>query len=121
MALPTVTPTVAATPYGNDNTQRREILEGTLVLTASGTYATNGVPFTWKFTNAEGGNFIPNFNAVIPSWVELQSIAGNIANTYLYDPVHNTIRIAVNGTELGNTVAIPSDTIGFRAEFPRGY
>jgi hypothetical protein len=121
MALPTVTPTLSGYPAGVDNTQREQVLKGALVLTSGGTYATNGVPFTWNFQNAEGGTFIPDFNTETPSWVDLHSVAGNIANSYLYDPVHGTIRIAVDGTELTNGASIPSDTIGFRAAFPRGF
>jgi hypothetical protein len=120
MAEATATSTVNATPNGVDNTQRHQVLTGKIALSAGGTYATNGIPLPFAFLNAEGGAFIPNFATPVPTWIEIQSLAGLVGQTYLYDPVHGTLRIAVAGVELANNAAIPVDTIGFRAEFNRG-
>jgi hypothetical protein len=104
-----------------DNTQRSQILKGEAALSAGGTYATDGVPFTWSFVSGDtGGVFIPNFNTLTPSWTELQSLAGGTYQ-YLYDPTHGTLRIYQAGVELDNAAAITADTIGFRAEFPRDF
>lgn len=119
MATATAALTVNAYPNGVDNTQRHQILFGLLALNAGGTYATNGVPFTWKFLSAEGGSFIPNFSATSPVWATFVSQAGGTYQ-YLYDPVHGTIRIYQAGVELANAAAITADTIGFRAEFNKG-
>jgi hypothetical protein len=111
--------TVKAPPAGVDNTQRRQIVEGVFSgLPAN--YVANGVAFTWEMVDWNGGAFIPEGSGIGPVWVEIHSLAGNVSNSYLYDPVHGTLRIAVDGTELG-AVAIPADTIGFKAEFARGY
>jgi hypothetical protein len=119
MATATATFTVAAYPNGVDNTQRRQKLTGTVALNVGGLYATNGIPLTWKFLSAEGGSFIPNFSATKPSWAEFLSQAAQ-PSSYVYDPVHNTMRIALANVELEDGDAIPADTIGFEAEFPRG-
>jgi|SRR6185312_6113081 len=110
---------VNAPPAGVDNTQSRQIVQG-VVTGLPANYVANGVPFTWEMQDWQGGAFIPEGSGAPPVWVQFQSLAGNIDNTYLYDPVHGTLRIAVDGTELG-VVAIPADTIGFKAEFARGY
>jgi hypothetical protein len=119
MATAVATLTVNGHPNGVDNTQRREILNGIMALNAGGTYATFGVPFTWKFLTAEGGAFIPNFNTMSPVWAAFLSLVGGTYQ-YLYDPVHGTLRIYQAGVELANAAAITADTIGFRAEFVRG-
>jgi predicted permease len=119
MATATVALTVNAHPYGVDNTQRRQILDGIAALSGGGTYATNGLPFTWSFVNAEGGAFIPNFSTLIPVFAEFFTKAGGLY-VYWYDTVHNTLRISLAGVELANGAAITADTIAFHAEFPRG-
>jgi hypothetical protein len=111
---------VNAPPSGVDNTQRRQIVQG-VISNLPANYTTNGVAFTWAMTDWQGGAFIPEGSGAAPIWTDIESLAGNVGLTYVYDPVHGTLRIAQNGTELGNNVAIPADTIGFKAEFARGY
>jgi hypothetical protein len=124
MATATVKLTVNGYPNGVDNTQRRQILNGIAALLAGGTYLTNGLPFTWTFLSAEGGAFIPNFDATTPVWAEFQSIAGGSTGTapitYLYDTVHGTLRIFIGALEVTTGTAVTADTIAFRAEFVRG-
>jgi hypothetical protein len=104
-----------------DNTQRRQIVQGDAELSADGTYATGGLAVTWEFTDWQGDAFIPEGSGIAPVWAEFQSQAGLVGQTYLYDPATGKLRIAVAGVELGNGDAITADTIGFRAEFARGY
>jgi hypothetical protein len=116
--------TVAAYPNGVDNTQRRQILNGICALSAS-TYPANGVPITWKFLSAEGGQFIPQTSTDVPIpgtpqfYSELGAAADTNQYTYVYDSVHGTLRIFLAGVEFtsGN---VPVDTIAFTAEFVRG-
>ncbi len=91
------------------------------VFTLTPQYLTNGIPLSWVFTSQEsGGSFIPNFSATTPVDAQFYSLAGNVVDTYLWDPVHATLRIAVSGTEVTTATAVPVDTIGFKAEFVKG-
>lgn len=116
MATATVSLTVNGYPNGVDNTQRHEVLYGVAAILAGGDYVTNGLPFTWTFLAAEGGAFIPNFNTMVPGWADFKTTAGS-NQTYLWDEVHQTLRILVAGVEVTNGTAVTADTVGFRAEF----
>jgi hypothetical protein len=121
MAAATATLTVAAYPNGVDNTQRRQILNGTCALSAGGTYVTNGIPTNWNalVDGNGGGRFIPLTTKSQPAQASFFSeVAGGYG--YVYDQTHNTLRIFSGGTELTNGAAITADTIGFRAEYVRG-
>ena len=119
MAEATLTLTVNAEPQGVDNTQRHQVLFGTAALSAGGDYATNGIPCAFSFLNASGKTFLPNFLTPTPVWAVFQSLAGGTYQ-YLYDTVHQTLRIYQAGVELASGAAITADTIGFRFEFLRG-
>jgi hypothetical protein len=119
MATATVKLTVNGYPNGVDNTQRSQVLEGIAALLAGGTYLTNGLPFTWAFLTAEGGTFIPDFSAAAPKWADFKTLAGS-NQTYLWDTVHQTLRILIAGVEVTTGTAVTADTIGFRVEFVKG-
>jgi hypothetical protein len=120
MAQATITLTVSGYPNGVDNTQRHEILFGVAAILAGGTYVTNGIPFVWAFQAAEGGAFIPNFNNMVPVWADFKTLAGS-NQTYEWDTVHQTLRVYIAGVEVTNGTAITADTVGFRAEFNKGF
>ena len=143
MASASSTLRVAPHPYGVDNTQRRQIVYGTCILSPSGTYintsnALSGIPLNWGLmqdgNSASNGAFIPQVGPwtnnvagqVRPQWAEFQSI-GNETTIPGYVYVYNqtptgssTLRIIGSGTELTNNAAITADNIQFRAEFIRG-
>lgn len=113
--------TVNAPPQGVDNTQRRQIVNGKIT-NLPANYTTNGIAINFAaLVDWIGGAFLPEGSGVIVGSPRIFSQAGNVGLTYAYDPVHGTLRIAQNGTELGNGVAIPADTIGFEVEFARNY
>ncbi len=128
MAAATATLTVNAYPYGEDNTQRRQILHGTVALSSGGTYVTNGIPLNWStlvdgnFPPSAGKEFIPNFGSgqTKPQDAFFYSTTLAAPNyAYTYDKVNNSLRIVAGGTEL-TTAAVPTpDTIAFEAEFIR--
>lgn len=123
MATAVATLTVYVHPNGVDNTQRRTVYNGTCGLSASGTYVTNGIPTPWiTMQSASGGAITPAFGpqTTQPIIAWFQSNIGG-ALTYGWDSVHNTLRIFSAGVELTNGAAIATDTIGFEAEFARGY
>ncbi len=111
---------LTANPYPNgyDNTQKHQVVFGTLAF--SGSYPTNGYPISW-------GQLTDVLQVVpTPVFVIFQSQDGvNAAaayQTYVYDYVHNTLRIFVQVTSTGVVEAsgTPSaDVVVFRAEFVR--
>lgn len=129
-------------PYGVDNTQRRQVVYGTCILSPSGTYINNsnsssGIPLNWgNMQDANFGNL--SFAPQVGPWTN--NVAGqlepdvayffSIGNeatipgyTYVYNKPttgSTTIRIMNGTTELANNAAITSDNIGFCAEFIRG-
>ena len=121
-------------PYGVDNTQRRQIVYGTCILSPSGTYSTLGVPLDWR--NMQDGNFNNNPKFVpqvgpattlgAPAWVEFTSIGNETTQpgyVYTYSKPttgSTTLRISSGGTELTGGASITADNIVFRAEFIRG-
>jgi len=122
MAASTATTTINAYPLGVDNTQRRQIIDGTVAISPSpGTYVTNGLPIS--FTNEQ-----LKVVSTKPAAVSFSGLAGYV---YVYDYTHATIRIFETGNattgvplqELANALAMPAgvsgDTITFHAEFPR--
>jgi len=122
MATATATLTEKPAPYNRDETQRREIFYGNCALSVGGTYATNGIPLNWQFVSAIGGAALRLSTATQPSECSFFSRLVGIYQ-YTFDETHNTLRITslATGAELANGAAITADTIGFRAEFLRGY
>lgn len=125
MATATATLTVNPWPKGLDNTQHRAIVYGICALSAGGTYATNGIALNWgKLLN---GNFPGDTtHYIVGQWGPTQtqpqvafffSTTAATGYSYIYDTVHNTLRIFNGGTELTNGAAITADTIAFEAEF----
>src|ERR1700749_929595 len=121
MAAATSKLVVNAFPQGVDNTQRQQVVYGTIQLSASGTYSTNGVPITWVFFNPDGSSFVPAISAQTndPIVAYFTSALGGVQasgggtglQSYIYDSVHNTLRIYGGSTELTNAGAITVDTI----------
>lgn len=120
MAQAVATLTVSPHPFGVDNTQHRQILNGICGLTAGGTYVTLGIPLPW-ITMVDGvGRFMPQSTATQPFLAFFFSQLGS-GYGYVFDTVHNTLRIFNGGNELVNAAAIVADTIGFEAEYIRGF
>jgi hypothetical protein len=112
-----------AYPNGRDNTQRSDVHSG--VCTLTGTYTTNGIPIgnasgAWSIVGTYGNTEITASQNNVPrtgtAW--FYSLGGTTV-IYLYDYVHFTLRIIVNGTELTNAATLPTDTVGFTVEFNR--
>lgn len=131
MANATATLTVKAYPYGVDNTQRRQILNGTCVLLSGGTYVTGGIPVAWDaLKNGEfaSGTFQQQTGPwdVNPLKAEFFSVGGGETTippyAYIYDSTNVTLRImdTSTGLELASAAAITADTIQFEATFLRG-
>lgn len=82
-------------------------------------YATNGIPINWvPMQDASGRFYLTETNQSVPttgSPTFISQIGSGVV--YNYDPVHNTIRVVVGGTELVATTAVPLDTITFNADF----
>jgi hypothetical protein len=120
--------TINAFPLGVDNTQAQQVLYGTVTIT--GTYVTNGVPVNWNaMKNPDGSTFQPSIGPSTndPIVVYFSSSIGGVQTvtppglqSYIYDSVHNSIRIYGGSTELANAAAITADTIVFEAHFARG-
>lgn len=87
------------------------------------TYTTGGIPLLYTFTNPLNGNVqIPDLGSgAVPSWIEFQSLAGSALN-YKVNTIGTTplLLIFTGITQISDATAITADTIGFRAEFPRG-
>ncbi len=123
-------------PFGVDNTQMRQKIYGTCILSPSGTYintsnASSGIPLNW-WTMQDGnfGNqptFLPTVGPtqISPAYARFFT-AGQETTIpgygYVYNVLANgssTLRILSGGTELTNTAAITADNISFEAEFIR--
>jgi hypothetical protein len=128
MAAATATLNVNAFPKGVDNTQKQYVVYGTCALSGGGTYVTNGIPLNWlALTSPEGGTFSPQVSAsqTTPIVAYFTSLIGGVQTatpalqSYVYDQVHNTLRIYNGSIEVLNGAAIAVDTIGFEAHFGR--
>src|ERR1700761_2750012 len=131
MAAATSKLVVNAFPLGVDNTQRQQVVYGTIQLSSGGTYVNpNGVPITWVFFNPDGSSFVPAISAQTndPIVAYFTSALGGVQasgggtglQSYIYDSVHNTLRIYGGSTELTNAGAITVDTITFEVHYARG-
>jgi hypothetical protein len=124
MALSTVKATIYAYPNGNDNTQRRQILMGTLAISASpGTYPTGGFSLTNVF--ALEANKTSNYNT--PMYLTVYSVSGS-GYVYAYNRANNKLQIFTGAAaqsplaelSAGATPAgVSGDTIEFFVEFAR--
>ena len=128
MAAATSKLVVNAFPYGSTTSQSQTTLFGTLQLSVGGTYVTNGVPISWQFFNPDGSTFPAPYGpqTTDPIVAYFTSAIGGVIcaapaglQTYIYDNVHNTLRIYAN-TELANNAAITADTITFEVHFAKG-
>lgn len=145
MASASSTLRVFAAPYGVDNTQRRQIINGTCILSPAGTYVnsaniSSGIPLFWG--NMQDGNFgnLPTFQPQVGPWGPTNPSTplkvtfysrGNLATlpgyTYIYNKIavngvstgSTTLRIFSGTTELTNAASITADNIDFEAEFVR--
>jgi len=75
--------------------------------TNADTYLTNGLPFTIR----PAGNDAVLYTQNAPFFGRFESYTST-TNVYKFDPVHNTIRIIVSGTELANGAAIGAGVFG---------
>ena len=128
MATATATLTVNAFPKGVDNTVSQQVLYGTCALSSGGTYATNGIPLNWAaIKNPDGSSFTPTFGpqTTVPIVAYFTSAIGGVQTTtpalqsYIYDNVHNSLRIYNGSVEVANAAAIAVDTITFEAHFAK--
>ena len=123
-------------PFGVDNTQMRQKIYGTCILSPSGTYintsnASSGIPLNWWAM--QDGNFgnQPTFlvtagpTQISPAIARFFTTGAETTipdYSYVYNVLANgssTLRIVGAGTELTNNAAITADNIGFEAEFIR--
>ena len=145
MALSTATLTLFPYPKGVDNTQRNQILRGTVALSA-GTYPPGGYSLSWvTLTNASGERIesIPNpastpssTGSPFPTEVDFYSVGYQSSGyVYVWDNVQGNFHVfisanAASGTSgpliegvAPNTAVLPAallaDSIQFCATFPR--
>lgn len=119
-------------PNGEDNTQRRTVIQGTAVFT--GSYTAGGEAVNWlTITNFEGGTALINSLSTAPVWVEFVQTAPATTSPLWYWLVYNyttnKVQVIVTGTaaaggaELAATT-YPAQMTGagvafqFLAEFP---
>jgi hypothetical protein len=124
MALSTIKATIYAYPNGNDNTERRQVLMGTLAISASpGTYATGGLSLANVFAVEQ--NKTSNYNT--PMYINIYSVSGS-GYGYSYNRASNKLQVFTGSaaqspaTELaaGATPAgVSGDIIEFFVEFSR--
>ena len=122
--------------YGVDNTQKREKIYGTCILSPSGTYintsnASSGIPLNWWAMQDGNQNNQPSFfplaskSQVSPTYARFFTAGAETTIPgygYVYNVLANgssTLRILSAGTELTNNAAITADNISFEAEFIR--
>lgn len=129
MAAATATLTINAFPKGVDNTLSQQILFGVCALSASGTYINpNGIPVSWSaLKNPDGSSFQADIgpSTTVPIIAYFTSSTGGVNGatavySYIYDSVHNSLRIYAGAAELANNAAIVVDTITFEAHFAKG-
>lgn len=119
--------TVLNAPNGQDNSQRRVIVEGTGVLT--GDYATGGESINWlTLTDAAGNRVLINTGTSEPLWAEFYigepdgavwPIAYNYSTGKLQSFVQSTGDEIANGTAYSATQL--GATLYFKAEFQKGF
>lgn len=129
MVVPsTATITINAYPAGYDNTQRNEIVRGTISVT-SGAYPSGGYALTWNQDGIKSlgpGGSPPLYP--FPIDVTFKSIASPPSGyNYLWDGTTGALRVYNLGVsppvfaEISGTVpaAVSGDTIAFTAYFSR--
>jgi hypothetical protein len=123
MALSTLVFTPYGHPNGFDNTQRRQIVRGTIAISASpGTYPTGGFSLAGIIVN-EG---IKSTDAV-PAALYFTSVSGS-GYTYVWNRANNKLQIFTGSaaqspaTELSaaaTPAGVSGDVIELEAQFPR--
>lgn len=86
-------------------------------------YTTGGIPLVYTFTNpGTGASQIPDLgSSPIPSWIQFQTLAGSALNYKVNLIGASPLLLIYTGiTQTSDAAAITADTVGFRAEFPRG-
>ena len=93
---------------------------GTATLQPS--YTTGGIPISYNFVNASGKQVVIGGIGPLatPKWIQFQTTAGSTLN-YKVDStaVPNKLLVFTGITQTADAVAIPADTIAFRAEFSK--
>lgn len=87
-----------------------------------GSYQTAGIPLNYTFTNMNGALAVPVLGGnPVPTWIEVKTKAGSAFNYKVNQTVTPNLLLIFNGvTQVSDAAAITADTVGFRAEFPRG-
>ena len=124
MANSTVTATAYSYPNGTDNTQRRQIVTGTLAIQASpGVYATGGL----SLSNVFNIETIKSSDNNSPAYLRFESVSGS-GYIYGWNKANNKIQIFTGAaaqsplTELSAgamPAGVSGDVILFRGEWPR--
>jgi len=124
MADATVAITSKAFPAGVDNTQRRQVIYGTMAITAnSGTGPATGLPLDWsKITNGNlsgGGYLQPQVGSSVsqPDFVTVQPLAVG-TQLYTYNATSDSLVVWQAGAVV--TTGIVAGSVQFKAEFIRG-
>lgn len=119
MSQATVVFTANKFPFGVDTTERHQNVFGTLAISASpDTYTANGLPIeldSYEYVKSGYPALSPPVvlsppQPTFPVWADIDSLTG--INSYVYDPVHGTLRIFVSGTEVAGGAAIPAGVSG---------
>ncbi len=113
----TSTTFVAALTHANGSGSQH----GVAVIQA--TYTTGGIPFSFTFTDLSGNVVVPDIGpGAVPNWMDVATISGSAFNYKVNQVVSpNTLLIFSGITQATDAAAIVADTVGFRAEFARGY
>jgi hypothetical protein len=114
-------------PAGVDNTQRRQVVYGTLTITAAGgTAPATGIPINWS-TITDSSSLPANYfqpqvssSTTQPAWVEFMPGASSATpkQIYTYDATNNSIVVWAAGSPI--VTGILADVVNFKAEWIRG-
>lgn len=88
------------------------------------TYATGGIPLVYTFTNPLTGNVqVPDIGpGAFPLWLDLQTLSGSALNYKINTIGASPLLLIYSGiTQLSDAAAITADTVGFIAQFARGF
>jgi hypothetical protein len=136
MAIATATITINGYPKGKDNTQRNEIVFGTIAISTGGTYPPGGFPLSWANLELQAipaGSVNPSSTGNIAPFDMTIKSASNppSGDVYLWDNVVGNLHIfeAANSSsgnsgplqEVGGAIdnRIVTDSITFVAYFTR--
>lgn len=114
-------------PNGVDNTQRRQIVYGTITITAvDGTAPATGIPIDWSkivdSSSLPAHYFQPQVGSATtqPAWVEFMpnTASATPKQLYTYDATNDSLVVWAAGSPA--VTGILADVVNFKAEWIRG-